>query len=172
MEATPTKESHVVSEPSADFAPSRFENGAAMVLAGVTQHYTYDSMGAIPAQWQQFGPRIGTVPERTGTADYGVVVSTPGQPDFDYLTVFEVSDTTGLPADFTTMEIPAQRYAVFPHTGHVSTVCETIDAIFRKWLPKSGFEVTGKPDLLERYGENFNPATGAGDIEIWVPIKG
>jgi hypothetical protein len=26
--------------------------------------------------------------------------------------------------------------------------------------------------MLERYGEGFDPRTGTGDIEIWIPPKG
>jgi AraC family transcriptional regulator len=153
-------------------APSRFENGAAMVLAGLNQRYTYDNMETIPAQWERFVPYLGNVPARMGRVDYGVVVSTPDGKGFDYMTAFEVSDTSQLPADFTTREVPAQRYAVFPHPGPVVTMCETIDAIFDRWLPDSGCEMTGAPDFLERYGEKFNPEIGAGDIEIWLPVKG
>ena len=170
MEIKPTSESQMVAE-TADFAPTRFEQGTALRLAGVQQHYTYANRREIPRQWNQFGPRIETVPERTGSADYGVVITTPGNPDFDYLTGFAVSDTAGLPADFTIKEIPAQRYAVFAHMGHVSTMCETIDAAFNQWLPKSECKTTGNPDFLERYGAGFDPVTGRGDIEIWLPVN-
>ncbi|MBC7808887.1 MAG: effector binding domain-containing protein [Akkermansiaceae bacterium] len=101
-----------------------------------------------------------------------MVVSAPGQPDFDYLTVFEVSNTSRLPADFTTLEIPTQRYAVFTHAGHVSTMCETIDAVFYKWLSASSLTAAGNSDFQERYGEKFDPAVGADDIEMWVPVEG
>lgn len=44
----------------------------------------------------------------------------------------------------------------------------------RQWLPTSGFEMgrstAGEPYALERYGEKFDPVTGTGDIEIWIPI--
>lgn len=171
MEVKPTKDNQIISGATADFAPSRFEDGQAMVLAGVRQHYTYGTMRLIPAQWHQFGPRIDAISQRTGTADYGVVINTPDLPDFDYLTGFEVNTTSGLPADFTTLEIPAQRYAVFVHSGNVSTLCETIDGAFQKWLPRSGFRHAGMPDMFERYGPGFNPTTGSGDLEIWVPVK-
>ncbi len=153
-------------------APSRFVNGPAMVLAGLIQPYTDENMGEIPAQWGRFVPYIDTMPGRVGRAEYGVIVNTPDRKGFDYLAAVEVSGTSALPADMTRMAIPAQRYAVFPHPGHVSTLCETIDAAFSKWLPESGHTLTGAPDLLEHYGENFDPEIGAGDIEIWLPVKG
>jgi AraC family transcriptional regulator len=27
------------------------------------------------------------------------------------------------------------------------------------------------PDFFERYGEEFDPQTGMGGIEVWIPIK-
>ena len=30
----------------------------------------------------------------------------------------------------------------------------------------------GQPNLIERYGPGFNPKSGTGDIELWLPIKG
>jgi AraC family transcriptional regulator len=50
-----------------------------------------------------------------------------------------------------------------------------MNAIWQDWLPSSGYEVPDPsgdvPDMLECYGENFNPQTGMGDIEVWVPVK-
>jgi AraC family transcriptional regulator len=44
-----------------------------------------------------------------------------------------------------------------------------------KWLPRSGHEVAhvvvDAPDFFERYGEDFDPKTGMGGIEVWIPIK-
>jgi AraC family transcriptional regulator len=37
-------------------------------------------------------------------------------------------------------------------------------------LLESEYQVVDAPDF-ERYGESFNPATGMGGFEIWVPIK-
>ena len=40
-----------------------------------------------------------------------------------------------------------------------------------KWLPESGHEVADAPDF-ERYGPEFDPTTGNGGLEVWVPLKG
>jgi hypothetical protein len=42
--------------------------------------------------------------------------------------------------------------------------------IWNKWLPESGHELVDAPDF-ERYGEEFDPLTGTGGLELWVPIK-
>jgi AraC family transcriptional regulator len=73
------------------------------------------------------------------------------------------------------VNVPAQRYAVFAHSEHVSKLRNTCEAIWRQWLPNSGHEFArpapGAPDFFERYGPGFNPQTGMGDIEVWVPVK-
>ena len=145
--------------------PTRFVNGEAMQLAGTEKRYTFATMPDIPAQWQQF-----PVPE--GKVAYGVITNAPGGEGFDYMVAVATSDLDAIPADFVRKEIPAQRYAVFAHDGHVSTMCETFDVIFRIWLPSSGLELTHRPDSLERYGERFDPESGTGDTEIWVPVTG
>ena len=68
------------------------------------------------------------------------------------------------------VRLAARRYAVFTHAEHVSSIPETIDAIWNKWLPDSGLKGAEAP-CFECYTEAFNPQTGKGGIEIWVPIQ-
>ena len=68
------------------------------------------------------------------------------------------------------MRIPEQRYAVFSHRDHISTIRRTINTIWSKWLPESAHEAADAPDF-ERYGEEFDARTGTGGVEIWIPIK-
>ena len=89
---------------------------------------------------------------------------------FDYLTGVEVRETANLPKEFTHLRLPAARYAVFTHRKPVAAIAETLDAIWQKWLPNSGHEATGAPSF-ERYGAEFDPKTGSGAFEIWLPIK-
>ncbi|MES2461268.1 MAG: GyrI-like domain-containing protein [Armatimonadota bacterium] len=158
---------------TADFAaaPARFETGNGMTLAGFQQRYSFENASEIPALWARFGPLIDTVPAMVGTIAYGVVHE-ESEGSIDYLAGVEVSETDALSSEYTTLAIPAQRYAVFAHPGHISTLCQTVDAAFSKWLPSSGFEATANPDFFERYGDGYDPETGTGDIEIWVPIRG
>ena len=44
-----------------------------------------------------------------------------------------------------------------------------LDAINREWLPSSSCRPTDTPPFFERY-DHFNPQTGAGNIEIWMPV--
>jgi AraC family transcriptional regulator len=56
------------------------------------------------------------------------------------------------------------------HSGHISGLRATWDAIWNQWLPASGLETADTPDF-ELYDERFDRATGLGAIEIWFPIK-
>ena len=153
----------------------RFENGRAMLIAGYRKHYTSETMDDIPQQWQRFAVHLGHVPNQVEHVAYGVCSNPVKSPfSFDYTTGVEISSGADVPSDFTTIDIPALRYAIFSHEGHISKIRDTIDAIWNKWLPTSGHApVAAKPDLpymLERYGEGYDPQKGMGDVELWIPV--
>jgi AraC family transcriptional regulator len=149
----------------------RFENGGALLIVGLRERV--ESVTSIPAQWQR--TLAYKTPKRVGRVDYGLSFNCCGGADeLEYLAGFEVSDSSDLPKELSCVSIPAQKYAVFSHPGHVSELHQTCQQI-EKWLPQSGYEhvkASDAPDFFERYGEEFDPETGRGDIEIWVPIKG
>jgi AraC family transcriptional regulator len=154
----------------ANFEPPRFENGKRMLIAGLGERYNYETSAGIPMQWQRFGPHIGHIPAQVSGTTYGVCSNGDDAGNFDYLCGVEVSDFSKLHPEISRVSIPAQRYAVFSHRDHISAIRQTWNTIWNKWLPESGYEVTDAP-FFERYGENFDPRTGMGGLELWVPIK-
>ena len=157
-------------------AAPRFECAGAMLLAGLSQHYATDMQKGITEQWTQFAPHIGRIPGQVGRVAFGACYNAQETPfGLDYMCAVEVSSPEGLSSAFTTLRLDAHRYAIFLHYGHVSYVSRTVDAIFHSWLATSGHQHESTADdrlaFLERYGENFDPRSGTGDIEIWVPIK-
>jgi len=150
----------------------RYENGKPLVIAGLRSRYTSKTMNSIPAQWERFAPYIGKITGQVGHAAYGACWNS--EDGIDYLTGVEVCSSSGLPGDFCVVTVPAQKYAVFPHRAHVSELRETLDAI-DKWLSGSGLEVACRsaetPSFFERYSEEFDPRTGMGGMEVWIPIK-
>jgi AraC family transcriptional regulator len=59
---------------------------------------------------------------------------------------------------------------VFQHPDHVSAIGNTIDKIWNHWVPQAGLKIASAP-CFERYGEEFNPQTGMGGMEIWIPLE-
>jgi AraC family transcriptional regulator len=156
--------------PNSNLAPPRFVDGKLLLIGGIGERYDCDSSAGIPAQWQRFLPHFGRVPGQVGKVAYGVCCNADEAGNFDYIAGVEVTDFSRLPRDWSHLRIAPQRYAVFTHPGHISTIRGTWNSIWNEWMPKSGHQRADAPDF-ERYGETFDPVTGNGGLEIWVPIK-
>ncbi|MEC5387998.1 AraC family transcriptional regulator [Uliginosibacterium sp. H3] len=149
----------------------RFENSQPLLIAGLGQRYDVETSAGIPAQWQRFMPWLETrIPAQLGKVAYGVACNFDDTGNFEYICGVEVSSFSGLPADWSRLRIPEQRYAVFTHRDHVSTIRRTLNTIWNKWLPEAGLEAADAP-CIERYDENFDSRTGTGGLEIWVAVK-
>jgi AraC family transcriptional regulator len=150
--------------------PPRFETGKAMLVAGLGERISFDNGAGIPALWNRFHRDVHDLPGRIGQVAYGVCTNGDDTGYFDYIAAVEVADFSDLPRDFSRVRIPEQRYAVFSHTDHISTIRRTISAVWNHWLPASGHKLADAPSF-ERYDEKFDSVTGNGGLEIWVPIK-
>jgi AraC family transcriptional regulator len=150
--------------------PTRFETGKAMLVAGVSERVSTDNGAGIPALWRRFHQCVQRFPGRIGQVAYGVCCNGDDAGNFDYIAGVEVADFSDLPREFSRVRIPAQRYAVFAHKDHISTIRRSVNTIWNQWLPSSGYKVADAPSF-ERYDEKFDPSTGNGGLEIWVPIK-
>jgi AraC family transcriptional regulator len=148
----------------------RFVDGQVLLVGGIGQRYTSETSAGIPAQWQRFVPYLGHIAGQVGHTAYGVCCNFDGEGDFEYICGVEVSGFSALPPDFSRIRIEPQKYAVFAHRDHISTIRSTWNTIFNKWLPESGCKLAGAPEF-ERYTEEFNPATGMGGTEIWIPVQ-
>ncbi|MGE8509281.1 MAG: AraC family transcriptional regulator [Paraburkholderia terricola] len=150
--------------------PPRFEDGKAFLVAGLSERYTSETSAAIPSQWQRFNDWFGKVPGQVGNVAYGVCYNADDAGNIDYLCGVEVGDFSALPAEMSRLRIAAQRYAVFSHREHISTVRRTWNTIWNQWLPASGHIPADAPNF-ERYDEKFDPVSGMGGLEIWLPLK-
>ena len=148
----------------------RFETSKPLLVAGLGERYNHENGAGIPGQWQRFHQSVADIPGRIGKVAYGVCCNGDDAGNFDYIAGVEVSDFSGLPRQFSSVRIPEQKYAVFTHTDHISTIRRTINTIWNHWLPASGLKVADAPNF-ERYDENFDPVTGNGGLEIWVPVR-
>ena len=155
---------------SANLDAPRFEEKPALFFAGLSARYSQGGDPAIPSQWQRFMPHIGNVPHQIGNVTYGIVANFDDEGAFDYICGVEVSRFAHLPPESTTIRVPQSRYAVFAHRGHVSSIPATMKAIWGDWLPSSGHKFADAP-FFERYDERFNPRTGEGEVELWLPLE-
>jgi AraC family transcriptional regulator len=149
----------------------RVENSRPLLIAGLRGQFRDEPWKGTPELWQRFAPHHGKIPGQVDRTAYGLCFLLSN--GVDYLAGIEVSGISGLPADFTTVNIPPQKYLVFAHKEHVSRLHLTCQMV-SEWLPGSGYEARnspGSPDFFERYAGDFDPRTGMGGIEVWVPIK-
>lgn len=152
-----------------NLAPSRFVDGGALLIAGFSERYTSETSHGIPALWQRFGPHFGSVPSQKGMVGYGVCCNFDDD-SFEYIAGVEVSDFSGLTSEYGRLRIAPQRYAVFATTDHISMIRRITHTVWSKWLPSSGHQAADGPNF-ELYPESFDPETGHGGYELWIPIK-
>lgn len=147
----------------------RIVEGAPLRIAGFAERFTFATNQGIPALWQRFAPFVGNMPGQIGNTTYGVVADFEEDCSFGYLAGVKVSPTADLDEGMAYIDIPAQRYAVFAHHGHISTMRRTAYSIWAQYFPNSTLIPTGGPNF-ERYGAEHDPHTGNGLVEVWVPI--
>lgn len=149
--------------------PPRMETRGAFRLAGLNQRYTYATYGGIPGQWQRFVPQIAAIRNRIGAETYGVIHNADEDGSIDYLCGVPVENPGTVPSSLVTLQIPAARYAVFVHQGHVSAINTIWQTIWNELLPDLGYEPGDGPEF-ERYGARFDAQRGYGEVEIWIPL--
>lgn len=150
-------------------AEPRFENRPEFVIAGMGGRFTFETNEGIVGLWQTFVPYFGRVANQVGHCTYGLCCN-PGQDgSFEYIAGIEVSSIADLPPVFRHFKVPQQRYAVFRHQGHVSTLHQTFFTIFNQWLPASGYALADAPEF-EQYSADFEPSQGQGYVEVWIPL--
>ena len=143
--------------PADNLKAPRFETGKALLVAGIGERCTHENGGAgIPSQWQRFHQKVDEIPDRVGKVAYGVCCNGDDSGNFDYIAGVEVSDFSDLPREFAGCGFPTQKYAVFTHSEHISTIRRTVNTIWNHWLPASGMKAADAPSF-ERYDEKFDP---------------
>lgn len=147
----------------------RYEHLEALDIVGLPKNFTSETRGQIPALWERFVKWIGQVPHQVGGVTYGVIRNNDKGRGFYYMAGVAVSATTAVPDDLRLVQLPAGDYVVFTHVGPVSKLFETMCAIYTQWAPDHSEELADAA-CFERYSEDFDPRTGAGTIEVWLPL--
>lgn len=169
LETLKLVEAVTINEDLTTLEPPRFLDGRTLLIGGLRAHYTVETRGGIPSQWRRFRSYLETVPERIGPVVFGVLLNCDETCGFDYVCGIEVGNFADHPPELDRLRIPAHRYAVFRHRDRISTIRRTMSTIWNRWLPESSCEAADAPNL-ERYDESFDPRTGTGGLEIWIPV--
>jgi AraC family transcriptional regulator len=126
--------------------------------------------------WGAFGAAVPRIANRArDEVAFGIVYPRPegerSHPDeLQYICSNEVTTFDGMPEEFATYEVPANRYAIFTHRGPITTLEPTIRHAYREWLPNSEFEHAGPCDV-ERYDERFCHDGDESEMEYWIPVR-
>ncbi len=154
----------------ADLETPTITRSEPLSLIGHSRTHTFAGAAEIPGQWQAFGPHMNTIPGRLGKATYGVIHAASDE-SFDYLAGVAVAPGTVAPNGMIRLDLPARAYAVFRHPGHVSEIRQVCNTIWSEWLPGSEFQAFEGP-WFECYPPPFDPQTGVGGFEVWIPVSG
>lgn len=154
----------------------RFEDSPVLFISGIQRAYPTGTLHRAVEQWGVLPAVLPQIVGRVGANTYGLWFDLfkKDQPS-QLVTGAQVGQFAPISNALNLYEIPALRYAIFTHRGHVSDLSKTLEEVFEKWLPRSGkkhFQAQGgSPDYMEVYPPGFVAETGLGPIELWVPIN-
>jgi len=155
----------------ADLAPPRLVDGPEVQAVGLSVRYDFFDASGIPAQWQTFMRTLADgIPDRAPGAPLSISADLQDDLTFAYITAVPVKRISHVTLPLTSIRIPARRWAVFRHAAHVSAIPATYAAIWDYGFHDQGLIVEAAPSM-ELHSPTFDPRTGEGGVEIWMPVK-
>ena len=128
--------------------PPRFETGKALLVAGISERYTLRKRRRpFPASGSAFTSRSIAFP--AGSARW-LTASAATATISEISIISPASKCPTFPtcrADSPAFASPTQKYAVFTHCEHISTIRRTVNTIWNHWLPASGMKAADAPEL-------------------------
>ena len=139
-------------------------------LVGLNRRYSDETSANIPNQWSAFSELGLSHDMGFGTNDsFGVLHNADGEGNVDYFCGIEVRSFSDTLENSDRLTLSAQTYAVFAYPGHVADVKRVWSAVWNSGMLQVGLKAAQGPEF-ERYRESFDPQTGLGGFEIWVPV--
>jgi AraC family transcriptional regulator len=154
----------------AELENPRFESSGPIQIVGLAERHSFSDTKDIPGQWRKFMARYAEIEDKTNPIPIGVSANMDDDGNFEYFCAAEVAKLSSTPRGLTSLRVPAQTYAIFLHRGHVSKIGATYAAIWNQWFPAHRRRVADGPSI-ERHLEEFDPKTGLGGVEIWIPVE-
>lgn len=153
-----------------DLAPPQIQDRPAFRVTGLGIDSTVEDTSNIPPLWQSLARAFQTNDIDPNICTYGVCTDTNDVGNFRYVAGLEPKRDFSAPKGFETVDIPANTYAVFTHKGHIADIGKSTYTLWNKSLPEAGLTAKFAPSF-ERYDSRFDPVSGRGEVEIWVPIE-
>lgn len=150
--------------------PPRIEFLPAQRFIGLVERYECSNLAGIPGQWKRFSEQAAAITGIVDDAAFGVSFNDDNSGSFDYLTGVMVQSDATVPAGLVPVDLPAHKYAAFRHDGNISEFHAVLAAIRAHGLSSAGLE-PAPGALVEKYGPEFDPASGGGGFEIWIAVK-
>lgn len=154
-------------------SPDRYVTSGPMLFVGLRRYFRFEERAGIASLWHAFGPHLGSITNTIPGAAFGLCLAPADSNDeqgFDYAPAVEVNSLKDLPEGLSGIRIGAREWAVFDHGQHVSSLGATCSAA-GDWLAQSGRRPSEGPmQMIERYGPEFDPYTGLGGCEVWIPL--
>ncbi|MCM5558385.1 AraC family transcriptional regulator [Pleomorphomonas sp. JP5] len=151
-----------------DIAAPELRERDAFRVTGLSTRCTFETNSVISKLWGDFDQHCAAIPSPVPGACYGVCCDMEADGHFRYVAGL-ATPSSHVPEGLDTVEIPASRYAVFKHVGHLSGFNKTVYTVWNKGLPDAGLTPAKTPDF-ELYDERFDAQTCMGTVEIWIPI--
>ena len=129
-----------------------------------------EKLGSIAQFWQLYLPREQEIAGRIDPQTcYGLCMAGEGEA-LRYVAGVEVKPGTLAPARMVTVDVPAQRYAVFAHSGTVEGIGSTFSYVYQQGLQDNGLR--RKPGIdFEYYDERFlGPMNPASQLDLYFSI--
>lgn len=124
--------------------------------------------------WTTFASRAGSVAHRIDTTMYGIIYGEPAEErshpeELQYIAGVPVRSRADLPGGMIAWTVPETTFAIFVHRGPIHAIGETVEFIYRTWLPGSGYAHSGVADV-EVYDERFCPESEGSEMEYWISV--
>lgn len=105
-----------------------------------------------------------------GYSCFGVPTRRTHPDEVLYLAGARVAPGGDVPDGLDVVETAAGMYAIFEHRGPIWHLGETVRAIYRDWLPGSGYRGNGRGDV-EVYDERWSADGADSVLEYWVGVE-
>lgn len=158
-----------------DAMPYHIEQKEEMRIVGIRTPLDTDmdvNHGKIPVFWKKTlqSEQFYEICELSNQIPYGILgVSVFRNPQEFYYYIAASTDSA-VPDGMYECIIPASTWVIFENDGHFK---EDVQRIFRRfyteWLPFSGYEYAGLPDIEVYQVQEGSPA--GGHSEVWIAIK-